>query len=121
MTEKDHADAKRLEQLLAQGVHRRDIAKALGCSDWRLQRLLRLFFTDDPRADSMRAGDMADRKQTGELRQVERIKQVMSQGVQGINAVARAAHVNYRSIHDLNRRYKLGIQALPRGGRKAKE
>lgn len=121
LTERDHADAKHLEQLLAEGVPRRGIAKALGCSDWRLQRLLRLFFADDPRADSMRAGDMADRKQAAELRQVERIKRVLAQGVQGISAVANAANVNHRSIHDLNRRYKLGIQALPRGGRRAKD
>lgn len=107
MDARDKADVDRLLGL--PGRSRWEIAKAMGVSDDRVQRLLRLYLAEDERFDGARAVDVAAQQKTKDKAHLARVHAALAAGHVGLMAVARYCDMAPSTLRKLESRHRLNI------------
>ena len=111
----DSHAAQRIGRLLGTVKSSYALCKALGCSNERVQRLLRRYFSKDPRAALLLAGYNEGRPDDYEETLVRKIRAVVAMGLTGIHNVAEYCGESYQIIKSMEKKYEL---VIPRAGGK---
>lgn len=114
-SKQDERLVMKLEGIL--GNHaRKELCEILHVSDGKLQRLLREYFHDDPRADDVREG-VRDYSNPANLeRWVMQVRAAQAQGVRGMWKTAKAANIGYDTLKVLIKKGLVKVDKLDRNG-----
>src|SRR5690606_7752005 len=95
---------------------RKELCALLKISDGKLQRLLKEYFHDDPRADSVREGVKDYSDPANQERLVMRVRAVQQEGVRGMRKTANAAGIAFDTLSMLCRKGLVHVDKLDRNG-----